>query len=315
MICCVVVVEEQERNMDAQKVIQAGLRGKIEEMLTSVQEEVQKPERNKNAIMVWERTVSSFQEQLKEVNTKILDFLAKEKESQSQILDELKEQRKLEEKIQEIRILCEKKTAPDDDAKAVDDEDCEMFKAPKKAIHKFNGDLTSWISWFSSFEVIHKSKKMPNKLKFDHLIDWLEPGSRAMEVVKGFQRTGANYVKAMAALEKVFGNKDDLVNALTTRIWDLLASKDKIPFVDLYWQLSTKIQELESQGVMPRDPVASPLLFGTVYNCLREDRKLNWKRYYEFLSDARKTASKLELLMEWLEAEVIHDNSEETINM
>ena len=136
--------------MDAQKIIQAGLRDQIEEMLTSVREEVEKPEPNKNLIMVWERTVASFQEQVKEVNAKILDFLATEKETQNQILEELKEQRKLEENIQEIMILCEKKTATDDDAKAVDDEDCEMFKAPKKAIHKFNGDLTNWISWLAA---------------------------------------------------------------------------------------------------------------------------------------------------------------------
>ena len=85
-------------------------------------------------------------------------------------------------------------------------------KLPKLTICPFNGDLTSWTSfWDSYLATIHENTRLSEIDKFiNYLRSFLEHS--ALEAISGFTLTAANYREAVQILEKRYGNKQQIVS-------------------------------------------------------------------------------------------------------
>lgn len=86
-----------------------------------------------------------------------------------------------------------------------------MVKLPKLVPRKFNGDLTKWETFWSSFESsIHLNAALTAVDKFNYLNSLLE--GPALAAVAGLKLTTANYAEAIDTLKKRFGNKQQIIS-------------------------------------------------------------------------------------------------------
>ena len=84
-------------------------------------------------------------------------------------------------------------------------------KLPKLTIQPFNGDLTSWTTFWDSFEAaIQKNEQLSDVDKFNYLHLLLE--HTACEAISGLSLTSANYGEAISILKKRFASKQQIVN-------------------------------------------------------------------------------------------------------
>ena len=83
-------------------------------------------------------------------------------------------------------------------------------KLPKINLRKFNGNLTSWSTFWDLFESsIHLNHELSAIDKFNYLNSLLEHS--AAEAIAGLSLTYSNYDEAIAVLKKRFGNKQQLI--------------------------------------------------------------------------------------------------------
>ncbi len=85
------------------------------------------------------------------------------------------------------------------------------MKLPKLTIRPFNGDVTTWTTFWDSYEsAIHHNAELSDIDKFNYVKSLLERTTH--EAVAGLTLTSANYHEAIATLKKRFGNKQQIVN-------------------------------------------------------------------------------------------------------
>ena len=86
-------------------------------------------------------------------------------------------------------------------------------KLPNLTIRPFNGDTTSWTTFWDSFEsAIDNSSGLSEIDKFNYLKSLLEKS--AAEAVSGLTLTTDNYKEAVSILKKRFGNKQQIISKL-----------------------------------------------------------------------------------------------------
>ena len=103
---------------------------------------------------------------------------------------------------------------------AIDGSDS-MVKLPKLMPRKFNGDLTKWEAFWSSFASSIHLNTLTAVDKFNYLNSLLE-GS-ALAAVAGLKLTTANYAEAIDTLKKRFGNKQQIISRHMDTLLDLEA--------------------------------------------------------------------------------------------
>ncbi|GBN04236.1 hypothetical protein AVEN_190694-1 [Araneus ventricosus] len=85
------------------------------------------------------------------------------------------------------------------------------YRLPKLELKKFNGDIKSFLGFWSQFSRIHEDEEMPSEDKFQYLIQAITPGTRAASLIESFPPTAQNYPKAIELLKERFGREDLLV--------------------------------------------------------------------------------------------------------
>ena len=84
------------------------------------------------------------------------------------------------------------------------------IRLPKLELRQFNGELTSWMAFWDSFEAaIHNNHELSSVDKFNYLNTLLEDSAAA--AVAGLTLTSANYGEAVEILKKRFGNKQMII--------------------------------------------------------------------------------------------------------
>lgn len=84
-------------------------------------------------------------------------------------------------------------------------------KLPKLTIQPFGGDLTTWTTFWDSYNAaIHDNGSLSEIEKFNYLRSLLQ--GPALDVVSGLTLTAANYKEAISVLRKRFGNKQQIVS-------------------------------------------------------------------------------------------------------
>ena len=124
-------------------------------------------------------------------------------------------------------------------------------KLPKLAIRPFNGDVTTWTTFWDSFEsAINSSTGLTEINKFNYLRSLVEKS--AAEAISGLTLTADNYKEAVSILKKRFGNKQQII----TKHMDILLSLEPVTsqhnlrgLRHLYDLVESQVRGLKSLGV------------------------------------------------------------------
>ena len=115
-------------------------------------------------------------------------------------------------------------------------------KLPKLELPHFSGKYTEWETFWQHFEiVIHSNDEVPKITKFNYLNSLLE--GEAIEEIRGYSLTEANYDIAVQALKDRYGKPDKIVFA---HVQALLNIK-KTPllkgpkYVEQLWHLQSEL--------------------------------------------------------------------------
>ena len=135
-------------------------------------------------------------------------------------------------------------------------------KLPKLVPKTFNGDLTKWEAFWSTFESsIHLNPTLSAVDKFTYLNSLLE--GPAMRAVAGLKLSAGNYTEAIDTLKKRFGNKRQIIS----RHMDTLLELESVSSVNniralrrFHDQVEFQVRSLKSLDV-PLDSYGNLLSF------------------------------------------------------
>ena len=124
-------------------------------------------------------------------------------------------------------------------------------KLPKLSLNKFSGDITTWSTFWDTFEsAIHKNPNLSDIDKFNYLNSLLE--NTAADAISGLTLTSGNYNEAIVILKKRFGNKQLAIN----KHMDVLPNLDPVTSIydlkglrSLYDTVESHIRALKSLGI------------------------------------------------------------------
>ena len=141
-------------------------------------------------------------------------------------------------------------TSPRRDQTAVKSGETKI-RHPKITLKKFNGDITSWTSFWDSYESsIHLNSELTDIDKFNYLRSLLEHS--ALEAISGLTLLSANYEEAVAILKKRFGNKQNQITKHMEALLGLEAvtsPRDLKNLCQLYDAVESHVCCLKSLGV------------------------------------------------------------------
>ena len=156
-----------------------------------------------------------------------------------------------------------------------------MVKLPKLVQRKFNGDLTKWESFWSSFESsINLNTTLTAVYKFNYLNSLLE--GPALAAVAGLKLTTADYSETLDTLKKRFGNKQQIISRHMDTLLELesvTSSNNTKALHRLYDQLEFQVRSLKSLE-MPLDSYGN-LLSSLFMNRLPQELRLIVSREVE----------------------------------
>ena len=147
-------------------------------------------------------------------------------------------------------------------------------KLPKLTLKSFNGDITTWSSFWDSYNsAIHQNPELSDIDKFNYLKSLLEKS--AADAIAGLALTTANYGEAMSILKKRFGNTKQIIG----RHMDLLLNVDAVTtdqnlkaLRHLYDHVESHVRSLKSLGVTYEN--YGSLLASVLMNKLPQELKL-----------------------------------------
>ena len=146
-------------------------------------------------------------------------------------------------------------------------------KLPKLDLRKFDGEVSTWPTFWDSFESsIHKNPTLAPIDKFNYLNSLLM--KPALDAISGLSLTASNYEEAVAILKKRFGNKQQIIN----RHMDILlnvspvTNQDTRKLRELYDPLESHFRSLKSLGI-PSNSYGS-LLSSIIMNKLPQELRL-----------------------------------------
>lgn len=182
---------------------------------------------------------------------------------------------------------------------------------PKLELVKFDGTIKKWLTFWGLFRKIDEDKKMDNVEKFQYLLQSMEPGSNAKELVESFPPSGDNYLKAIKLLKERFARDELLIETYVHELLQIVLTQSKtnykITIRSLYDKLMTQLQALETLGVT-QDKYAAMLL-PLVESALPEEILRTWSRLHLRIKN---DDNRLNQLLDFLKCEV---ESEERIKL
>ena len=124
-------------------------------------------------------------------------------------------------------------------------------KLPKLTLRAFDGDLTSWTTFWDSYEAaVHKNPDLSEIDKFTYLKTLVEKSAR--EAINGLTLTAANYHEAVSILEKRFGNKQTIISKhmdMLLNIEAVTSQHNVIGLRRMYDRVQSHIRGLRALGV------------------------------------------------------------------
>ena len=124
-------------------------------------------------------------------------------------------------------------------------------KLPKLTIQPFKGELTTWTTFWDSYQVaIHENRSLSDIEKFNYLRSLLQ--GPALDAVTGLTLTAANYSEAVEVLNKRFGNKQQIIDKHMEALLgvEVVTSDTNLKALRrLYDTIETQVRGLKAMGV------------------------------------------------------------------
>ena len=179
------------------------------------------------------------------------------------------------------------------------------IKLPKLVLPKFRGDITSYRTFWESFEsAVHKNVYLTNIDKFNYLLSLLE--GNALRAIKGLAVTDGNYQAAISILQERFGKSQQIISAHMDELLKLSPCtgerSTQLRFV--YDKVSVNVRGLEALGVKP-DQYGS-LLIPVIMSKLPADVRLQIARNSD--KDVWEIQELLEAIRRVVEARELSDH-------
>ncbi len=184
------------------------------------------------------------------------------------------------------------------------------FKLPKIQLSKFNGELKDWLGFWAQFKKIDEDPELAASDKFCYLMQSLDQGTEAYELVSAYPQSEENYGEALGALKRRYGNEDLLLQVYIRELLALVISnvtaEEKLPLRSLYVKVDSNIRALATLNLAKADPAS--WLFPLVEAALPEDVLANWQRSQESSSSTdlpgQPERNRLERLLKFMSKEV-----------
>ncbi|GBM36320.1 hypothetical protein AVEN_163254-1 [Araneus ventricosus] len=167
-----------------------------------------------------------------------------------------------------------------------------VLRYPKLKLPTFDGNIKNWLGYWGQFKKIDTDPNLDYHDKFAYLLQSMEKGSSAEELIKSFPPGGESYSKALHQLQSRFGKEDLLIEVYVRDILSLVLLKNSQPKFSLrklYDNLESKLRALEVLGVA-RDKYAA-MLYPLVESSLPDDTLRAWQRFRAINRGHRETES------------------------
>lgn len=164
----------------------------------------------------------------------------------------------------------------------------------------FNGDLDDWQTWRDMFEyMVNKSKKMTKIMKFHQLISVVE--GPALDCIRGYQVTEANYDNAWKDLKKRYDRTIELSDEYIRKFFDVPPIRHKATHLNIRAIIDVTNQMLRAlPGLDVKVDNWDPILSFTIRSKLTEDLRFEWKQ-----KQAKEKSTKIADLLNHLEDKAI----------
>lgn len=164
----------------------------------------------------------------------------------------------------------------------------------------FYGELTEWITFKELFTyLVHKNTTFSDTLKFHQLRTHLK--GAPLEMIKGYQLTGANYKAAWTDLKRRYDRKDELIQEYIRKFLEIPPIMNKANLTKLRGVVDATnqmLRALPALGVSITD--WDPFILLIINLKLDDETRNEWKQQV-----GRKTDVKVKELIEFLEVRAI----------
>ena len=124
-------------------------------------------------------------------------------------------------------------------------------KVPKLTIQPFKGELTSWTTFWDSYDAaIHSNHSLSDIERFNYLRSLLQ--GPALDAIAGLVLTAANYHEAIEVLNKRFGNKQRIIDKhmeVLLGVEAVMSNTNLKALRRLYDTIEAQVRGLRSMGV------------------------------------------------------------------
>lgn len=122
-------------------------------------------------------------------------------------------------------------------------------KLPKLNLPKFRGDITSFTSFWDSFQsMIHANTFLSSVDKFNYLKSYLE--GEALRSIEGLPLSEANYQAALDILKRRYGNKQQIISAHMDELLKIPSCPDNVRQLKyVYDKINVHVRGLEALGI------------------------------------------------------------------
>ena len=239
--------------LNHKKNVRGGHRASATKMVKKAEELLAQEVPNKSLLARMKLSLQEKLSTLKELDSEVVDLVKEE-----EVVNEIEQADAYKEDIYDAIAKLEQlslKTSTTAPAATVlpsrDPASESKVRLPKLMIQSFRGELTTWTTFWDSFEVaIHNNRSLSNIEKFNYLRSLLQ--GPALDAVAGLTLTDANYNEAVQVLTSRFGNKQLIID----RYMDILLNLEAVvsdsnlrALRHLYDTVEAQIRGLNSMGV------------------------------------------------------------------
>ncbi|OXA55049.1 hypothetical protein Fcan01_11154 [Folsomia candida] len=283
----------------------------VEDMAV-VRAELAKPQPDHALLQRKSRTIQQLTEEAEQQVSEVLDYYV-QKNMGEKFRQDRKSWKEMSEDVIELTTSIKSATSPSSRPvspagsanSATSSGGSRRVKLPKFELLKFSGKIREWLEWWAYFAQIHEDTSLSTSDKFRYLVQSMESGGEASDIVASFPKSPENYQKAIDMLTEKYGKKDMLVSLYMTDLAELLFNKEKGSLSKFYVNLQTQLQNLESLGV--KSEQSSQYLLPMVLKSLPRETLTAWYRSTLSKVDVERFVppkSRLDCLLMFLKEEV-----------
>jgi endo-alpha-1,4-polygalactosaminidase (GH114 family) len=268
--------------MDKLKKSRGIQRAAVTKILNKVEVEFKKDQPDLEILNRSSRRLVELREKLGELDEKVIDKMVDSNATEEETTIETDSTEDFLDKIVQAQDAIEKATRPRPPSphpsivSTNEDDKRKTYKLPKVEIRKFSGEVLDWLSWWHQFERIHEDEDLHDTDKFQYLTQAIEEKSKAADLIRVYPQTGANYPKAVKALQERFGKPKILKRVYVRELLHMIIqnSREQSKVSVTYDKLEAHLKALESLGVSPDQ--MDVILFPMVESCLPEEILVAW---------------------------------------